>query len=67
MDTTAIPPEIRHQWNSANIPIIVRSGISGDKLTARLPYRPDNRGWLFGLATGRRKPEVQWAPVVTVP
>ena len=63
MDTTAIPPEIRHQWNSANIPIIVRSGISGDKLTARLPYRPDNRGWLFGLATGRRKPEVQWAPV----
>ena len=63
MDTTAIPPEIRYQWNSANIPIIVRSGISGDKLTARLPYRPDNRGWLFGLATGRRKPEVQWAPV----
>jgi hypothetical protein len=63
MDTTAIPPEISSQWNSASVPIIVRSDISGDKLTARLPYRSDNKAWLFGLATGRRKPEVKWSPV----
>lgn len=62
MDTAAIPSEIRRQWNSASIPIIVRSGIPGAKLTARLPYRADNRTWLFGLATGHRKPEVKWVP-----
>lgn len=63
MDTTAIPPEIRVQWSNAHIPIVVRSGIPGDKLTARLPYRLDNKLWLTSLATGHRKPDVKWAPL----
>lgn len=61
MDTTNIPPEIRRQWQNPNIPIVVRTGIRGRKLTARLPYRGDNRKWLYGLATSSRKPEISWA------
>lgn len=61
MDTSNIPPEIQREWAQPDIPIIVRSGIKGDKLTARLPYRPDNRQWLNGLATGNRRPTIRWA------
>ena len=62
MNTTDIPISIQKQWSQAKIPIVVRSGIKGDKLTARLPYKPDNRNWLHSLATSNRKPEVLWAP-----
>jgi len=60
MDTTSIPASIRQQWIQPNVPIIVRTGVKGQKLTARLPYREDNRSWLHRLATGKRKPEVSW-------
>lgn len=63
MDAKNVPPEIRRQWAQAQVPIVVRSGVPGDKLTARLPYRNDNRNWLHGLATGTRRPDVKWAPV----
>ena len=61
MDTTKIPTSIQRQWKQATVPIVVRSGLMGDKLTVRLPYRVDNRQWLFGLATGARKPDIHWA------
>ncbi|WP_074855006.1 hypothetical protein [Thioclava dalianensis] len=61
LDTSNIPPSIRRQWAQPDIPIIVRSGLKGDKLTARLPYRADNRQWLTGLATGNRRPTIRFA------
>lgn len=61
MDTTNIPPEIRRQWAQAKVPIIVRSGQRGDKLTARLPFRDDNRQWLTNLRTGTRRAEIHFA------
>lgn len=60
MDPAKIPPEIQQQWANPTVPIIVRSGVKGGKLTARLPYRPDNKQWLRSLATGSRKPDVKW-------
>ena len=62
MDTTNIPSPIRRQWAQAQVPIVVRSGLPGDKLTARLPYCADNRDWLHGMATGTRRPDAKWAP-----
>ena len=61
MDTIQIPPQIMRQWTQAQVPIVVRSGQKGDKLTSRLPYRADNKQWLFTMATGTRRPEVSWA------
>lgn len=64
MDLTNIPLQIRAHWSNPNIPIIVRSGIPGEKLTARLPYRSDNNTWLRSLASGTRKPEIKWSPQI---
>lgn len=64
MDMANIPREIRSHWANPNIPIIIRSGIRGEKLTVRLPYRSDNKVWLLNLASGFRKPDVKWAPAI---
>ncbi|WP_176086918.1 hypothetical protein [Martelella sp. HB161492] len=61
MDNSKIPPDIRRQWERGDIPIVVRSGINGDKLTVRLPYHQSNRLWLHSLATGNRRPSIQYA------
>ncbi|MGR3436381.1 MAG: hypothetical protein ACU0CO_16070 [Shimia sp.] len=60
MDTMRVPPQIERQWAQARVPIVVRSGMKGDKLTARLPYREDNKRWVYGLAPGTRRPQVHW-------
>ncbi|TGD60487.1 hypothetical protein EYC08_20715 [Tabrizicola sp. WMC-M-20] len=60
MDISDIPHEIHKKWHEARIPFIVRSGVPGQKLTAKLPFKPDNFAWIKSLAKGNRKPEVSW-------
>ena len=62
MDTSQIPAAIQGQWQNPTIPIILRRKAKESKLVVRLPYRDDNRPWLVGLASGRRRPAVKWSP-----
>jgi hypothetical protein len=63
MDIRNIPLEISQQWRQPNIPVLVRSGASGSKLIVRLPFRNDNKQWLHSLATGNRRPDINWGPI----
>jgi len=47
--------QIEQAWNQKSLPIILRRGGIGERLRMRLPYSPDNRGWLGSI--GKTSPE----------
>ena len=53
MDFSELPTEIRSIWNNANTPIVIRTNQKGAKLSARLPYRDNNRSWVNSIGKSR--------------